>query len=210
MSSLFPNSSKDFDWGEVQKFHCFPADSCGIVYMGRSHINMGCTQCSRLHTGIKRPGMKNNFHFSKELEVHPMRVHITFLSSRVIRKITNGGGNPFQNDFFLGIKIKPENFLAFEAYIYGRIWASFFWICSQKYSYILGRVQHILGYFDQMGSLRPFQPLPQQAHPSRGPQVNAGGSMEVGWNLSLDFLHAILKGFGDILGVFPIAGDPRA
>lgn len=60
------------------------------------------------------------------------------------------------------------------------------------------------------GSFVPFQPLPQQTHPSRGPQVHAGGSMEVGWNLLLDFLHAILEGFGGILGIFPIAGDPRA
>ena len=56
----------------------------------------------------------------------------------------------------------------------------------------------------------PFPSLPQQAHPSRGPQVNARGCVQVGWNLLLDFLHAVLEGFGDILGVIPIAGDPRA
>ena len=74
----------------------------------------------------------------------------------------------------------------------------------------LERIQHIPGYFGPKGSCVPFQPLPQQAHPSCGPQVNAGGSMEVGWNVPLDFLHAVLKGFGGILRVFPIAGDPRA
>lgn len=93
--------------------------------------------------------------------------------------------------------------------MYGRLWASFFRVCSQAQSNILGEVQHVLD-FGRTGSSGPSQPLPQQAHPSRGPQVDAGGSMEGGWNLPLDLLHAVLKGFGDILGVFPIAGDPGA
>lgn len=61
-----------------------------------------------------------------------------------------------------------------------------------------------------MGCSMPFLPLPQQAHPSRGAQVNVRGALQVGGNLLLDFLHAILEGFGGVLGVFPIAGDPGA
>ena len=73
---------------------------------------------------------------------------------RVLNKITMGKGIKYRTVSFWVLKLKVSQLLKPK-------FMAEYGILSQKYSYILGKIQHIPGCVGPMGSSVPFQLLPQ-------------------------------------------------